>query len=65
MRRCRSIAYARSSSTRRLVNPLGVKGIGELGITGITGVTAAIANAIYHATGKRIRDVPITLDKLL
>jgi len=39
-----------------------VKGIGELGITGIT---AAISNAVYHATGKRIRDLPITLDKLL
>ncbi len=44
------------------VNPLGIKGIGELGITG---VTAAIANAVYHATGKRVRDLPITLDKLL
>lgn len=44
------------------VNPLGVKGIGEIGITG---VAAAIANAVYHATGKRIRDLPITLDKLL
>jgi xanthine dehydrogenase YagR molybdenum-binding subunit len=44
------------------VNPLGVKGIGEIGITG---VGAAIANAVYHATGKRIRDLPITLDKLL
>lgn len=44
-----------------LINPLGVKGIGEIGIVG---VAAAIANAIYHATGKRIRDLPITLDKL-
>jgi xanthine dehydrogenase YagR molybdenum-binding subunit len=43
------------------VNPLGVKGLGEIGIVG---VAAAIANAIYHATGKRIRDLPITLDKL-
>jgi xanthine dehydrogenase YagR molybdenum-binding subunit len=42
-------------------NPLGVKGIGEIGIVG---VAAAIANAVYHATGKRIRDLPITLDKL-
>ena len=42
--------------------PLGAHGIGELGITG---VAAAIANAVYHATGKRIRDLPITLDKLL
>jgi len=44
-----------------IVNPLGVKGVGEIGIVG---VAAAIANAIYHATGKRIRDLPITLDKL-
>ena len=44
------------------VNPLGVKGIGELGITGIT---AAIASAVHHATGRRIRELPITLDKLL
>ncbi len=44
------------------VNPLGVKGIGEIGIVG---AAAAIANAVYHATGKRIRDLPITLDKLL
>ena len=42
--------------------PMGARGIGELGITG-TG--AAIANAIYNATGKRIRDLPITLDKLM
>ena len=44
------------------VNPLGVKGIGELGIVG---AAAAIANAVYHATGRRIRDLPITPDKLL
>ncbi len=42
--------------------PIGAHGIGEIGITG---VAAAIANAIYHATGKRIRTLPITLDKLL
>ncbi len=46
----------------REVNPLGVKGIGELGNVGMN---AAIANAVYHATGKRIRDLPITMDKLL
>ena len=45
-----------------VVNPLGVKGLGEIGIVG---VAAAIANAVFHATGKRIRDLPITLDKLL
>lgn len=44
------------------VNPMGAKGIGEIGITG---VAAAVANAVYHATGKRIRDLPITPDKLL
>jgi xanthine dehydrogenase YagR molybdenum-binding subunit len=44
------------------INPLGVKGVGEIGIVG---VAAAIANAIHHATGKRVRDLPITLDKLL
>jgi xanthine dehydrogenase YagR molybdenum-binding subunit len=42
-------------------NPLGIKGVGEIGIVG---VAAAIANAVYHATGKRVRDLPITLDKL-
>jgi xanthine dehydrogenase YagR molybdenum-binding subunit len=44
-----------------VVNPLGIKGVGEIGIVG---VAAAIANAVYHATGKRIRDLPITIDKL-
>ena len=43
-------------------NPLGARGIGEIAIVGIA---PAIANAIYHATGKRIRDLPITPDKLL
>lgn len=42
--------------------PLGAHGVGEIGITG---VAAAIANAVFHATGKRIRELPITLDKLL
>lgn len=42
--------------------PLGAHGIGEIGITG---VAAAIGNAVYNATGKRIRSLPITLDKLL
>jgi xanthine dehydrogenase YagR molybdenum-binding subunit len=43
-------------------NPLGARGIGEIGITG---AAAAIANAIYNATGKRVRDLPITPDKLM
>jgi xanthine dehydrogenase YagR molybdenum-binding subunit len=42
--------------------PAGARGIGEIGITG---VAAAIANAIFNATGRRVRDLPITLDKLL
>ncbi len=45
-----------------LVNPIGVKGVGEIGIVG---VAAAIANAVFHATGKRVRELPITLDKLI
>lgn len=45
-----------------IVNPLGVKGLGELGMVG---VPAAIANAVYHATGKRMRDLPITPDKMI
>jgi len=44
------------------LNPMGTKGVGEVGLVGIA---AALANAVYHATGKRIRDLPITLDKLL
>jgi xanthine dehydrogenase YagR molybdenum-binding subunit len=44
------------------INPLGVKGVGEIGIVG---TASAIANAIYHATGTRVRDLPITLDKLM
>jgi xanthine dehydrogenase YagR molybdenum-binding subunit len=44
------------------INPLGARGIGEIGITG---VVAAVANAVYHATGVRVRELPITLDKLL
>ncbi|UMY17347.1 xanthine dehydrogenase family protein molybdopterin-binding subunit [Methylobacterium organophilum] len=44
------------------VNPLGIKGVGEIGITGTAG---AIANAIHHATGVRVREFPITLDRLL
>jgi xanthine dehydrogenase YagR molybdenum-binding subunit len=44
------------------VNPLGIKGVGEIGITGTAG---AIANAVYHATGVRVRKTPITLDRLL
>src|SRR5262245_37660790 len=43
-------------------NPIGSKGLGEVGLIGIA---AAIANAVYHATGKRLRSLPITIDKLL
>jgi xanthine dehydrogenase YagR molybdenum-binding subunit len=44
------------------INPIGAKGIGEISIVG---VAAAVANAVYHATGVRVRDLPITLDKVL
>ncbi|MEV4628219.1 molybdopterin cofactor-binding domain-containing protein [Micromonospora sp. NPDC049523] len=44
------------------VNPMGTKGIGEIGMVS---AAAAIANAVHHATGVRVRDLPITLDKLL
>jgi xanthine dehydrogenase YagR molybdenum-binding subunit len=46
----------------KLVNPLGIKGIGEIGITGIV---ASLGNAIYNATGVRVRDIPFTLDKII
>jgi xanthine dehydrogenase YagR molybdenum-binding subunit len=42
--------------------PTGARGVGEIAMTG---TAAALANAVYNATGKRIRDLPITLDKLL
>ena len=45
-----------------IVNELGSKGVGEIGVVG---VAAAVANAVYHATGKRVRALPITLDKVL
>ncbi len=44
------------------VNPLGIKGIGEIGIVGMN---AAVANAVFHATGRRIRDLPIRAESLL
>ena len=44
------------------VNPLGIKGLGELGNVGMN---AAVANAVYHATGMRIRELPIRLENLL
>jgi xanthine dehydrogenase YagR molybdenum-binding subunit len=54
------VTFVPENDTR--FNSLGARGIGEIGITGIAG---ALANAIFHATGKRIRDLPITLEKLL
>ena len=44
------------------VRPIGIKGVGEIGVVG---VSAAIANAVYHATGRRIRSLPITVEQLL
>ena len=64
-RRMRMFTRPTRSSSRSKddeINPLGVKGVGE---TGIVGTAAAIANAVYHATGKRVRDLPMTLDKLM
>ena len=46
----------------RIVNPIGVKGLGEIGVVG---TAAAIGNAIFHATGKRLRDLPMTIDRLI
>jgi xanthine dehydrogenase YagR molybdenum-binding subunit len=46
----------------RAINPLGVKGIGEVGIVG---TSAALANAIYHATGQRLRDLPLRIESLI
>ena len=45
-----------------IINPMGAKGMGEIALIGFA---AAVANAVYHATGKRVRDLPITPDKLL
>ncbi|PQA59645.1 xanthine dehydrogenase family protein molybdopterin-binding subunit [Siphonobacter curvatus] len=45
-----------------IVNPMGTKGLGEIGVVG---VAPAIANAVFHATGKRVHVLPITLDKLI
>ena len=45
-----------------VLNPIGAKGMGEIALIGFA---AAVANAVYHATGKRIRGLPITLDKLI
>jgi len=44
------------------ISPIGARGIGEIGVTGMA---AAIANAIFNATGKRVRDLPVTPDKLI
>ncbi len=46
----------------RRVNPLGIKGIGEISIVGMN---AAVANAVYHATGRRVRQLPIRIEDLL
>jgi xanthine dehydrogenase YagR molybdenum-binding subunit len=44
------------------INAMGVKGIGEIAMVG---VAAAVANAVFHATGKRLRDLPLTPDKVM
>ncbi|WP_172899954.1 molybdopterin cofactor-binding domain-containing protein [Bradyrhizobium erythrophlei] len=55
-----SMSY--SSAVSKEASPLGVKGLGEL--TAVS-VAPAITNAVFHATGKRIRDLPVTVEKLL
>ena len=45
-----------------VINKLGIKGVGEIGLVGVAG---AVTNAVFHATGKRVRQLPITLDKVL
>ncbi|MBC7588123.1 MAG: hypothetical protein H7178_07150, partial [Chitinophagaceae bacterium] len=45
-----------------ILNPVGSKGMGEIALIGFA---AAVANAVFHATGKRIRELPITPDKLI
>jgi CO/xanthine dehydrogenase Mo-binding subunit len=60
----KSRVFRELSAARRLVrvNPLGIKGTGEIGIVGMN---SAVANAVYHATGKRVRELPIRLEQLL
>ena len=60
-RRARHQGYLRREPHSK-VNPMRIKGVGEIGIVG---VAAAVANAIYHTTGKRVRDLPITLYKII
>ena len=53
---------AATAESNRQVNALGIKGLGELGNVG---TNAAVANAVHHATGIRVRDLPIRLENLL
>ena len=57
-----NIALVARKTVRPESSPMKAKGIGELGLCG---VAAAVANAVYNATGVRVRDYPVTLDKLL
>jgi xanthine dehydrogenase YagR molybdenum-binding subunit len=54
------VSFVAENDTR--FNSVGARGIGEIGVTGVAG---AVANAVFHATGRRIRSLPLTLDKLL
>ncbi len=58
----RDIEVAFLDEVDTAVNPMGAKGIGEIGIVG---TAAAVANAVHHATGARVRDLPIRPDRLL
>lgn len=59
---CGKVMNPKASPSLEIVSPIGVKGMGELCLVGIP---AAIANAVYHAVGIRVRDLPITSDKLI
>ena len=65
VRTCADVGEVRAITVEdedRLVNPEGVKGLGEIGIIG---VSAAVANAVFNATGRRVRSLPIRVEDLI
>ncbi|MEJ0024995.1 MAG: hypothetical protein WDN01_03110 [Rhizomicrobium sp.] len=59
---CAQIGRIERVEEDSIVNPLGIKGVGELGNVGMN---AAVVNAVYHATGKRVRHIPVRLEDIL
>lgn len=59
---CRTVPRMVGAFASGTVNPLGIKGLGGIGIVG---VNAAVANAVHHATGRRVRTLPIRVEDLL